>query len=124
MNDGNMAEIVSRLHRSENPMLRSVADVMQAFREHGYNYNDAQSDGDFISLLLEQLAEAVQHSSRGETDRYVNEMCDIISIAIQAVAVKGRDPEAALLQRVYTGIIPKVSDGRIFAKYRLKQSAP
>lgn len=80
--------------------------------------------GDYISLLLGQLMEAVQHAERGEQMRYVNEMADIVSIAFQAIMHEGLDPEDVTVRRVLQKILPKISNGDIERKYRLQRESP
>ena len=80
--------------------------------------------GDYISLLLAQLVEAVQHAERGERMKYVNEMADVVSIAWQAIMSERYDPEPVVVRRILQSILPKMNNGDIEKKYRLHRETP
>jgi len=88
------------------------------------DHNGTMSRGDYISLLLGQLMEAVQHAERGELLRYSREMADIVSIAYQALMAEGLDPEPFVVARVLEKILPALKDGSVEAKYRLQRRIP
>lgn len=94
-----------------------VLQVMRAFRRRG----GTVSRLDYISLLQGQLTEAIQHVDRGEDARYVNEMADIVSISYQAILAEHFDPESVTVRRIRDKILPKMVDGTITEKYRLRE---
>lgn len=89
-------------------MVEAIWDARRAFLAADENPQPPLAF--WLNLLDQQVIEAREHMASGLDDKAHAEIADCILVAFQALhALRGRDPEPFVADRIRTRVIPRVA---------------
>lgn len=91
-----------------SPMVEAIWEARRAFLAADHDVQPPL--GFWLNLLDQQVIEARQHAGAGLDVKAHAEIADCILVAFQALHALGHDPEAFVVERIRTRVLPRIPE--------------
>jgi hypothetical protein len=90
-------------------LVRTLREIRTGFLLHREPGFELPADF-YLNMLDQQVIEAREHLAAGRPEKALAEVADCFSVGWQAIADAGVDPEAFILHRLRTRVLPRVGE--------------